>query len=456
MSVVKICSYIVLLVCWFMFAGCTTGGSLYYNNSVSADFAQETLAVEPGKDLTPVIFIHGLMGSDLWDKSQPQPQHLWGAFSYWSMCSDDFAQKLALPILPEKKVGNTVAGDILGRSKISFMGISGGIDHYANVLAMLESIGYSRDNNTLFVYAYDWRKSIDENAAALALFIQEKRALLESLNRQTGRVAKTVRFDLIGHSMGGLLARYYVQYGNARIGSRKDKLPAVTWGGAKNVRKVIMVASPHGGYVDTLLEINRGLELSFWAPVIPGCVLATFPSYYQMLPERKSVKIEGSDKCVDVLDIAVWKKYHWGLLAEDSATREFLQQMLPDCSEEQRRTAALEYTAVCLEKANRFKMLMSRPSGLPPEPVHFYSLASAGNPTNTLLSINPENGRIAVAGQAAGDGKVALQSAHPGHIAGESPVFLHGSITLDGGHIGLMRGKFFVRNLVHLLQCEKQ
>ena len=184
MSVVKICSYIVLLTCWFMFAGCTTGGSLYYNNSVSADFAQETLAVEPGKNLTPVIFIHGLMGSNLWDKSQPQPQQLWGSFSYWSMCSDDFAQKLALPILPGKKAGNTVAGDILGRSKISFMGISGGMDHYANVLAMLEAIGYRCDNNTLFVMRMTGAKVLMK-MPLLWLFLFRKNVLC--WNRSTGR-----------------------------------------------------------------------------------------------------------------------------------------------------------------------------------------------------------------------------------------------------------------------------
>lgn len=458
MSVGKVVFYIILLACAWVLSGCTTTGSLYYNNSVGADFSQESFEVLPAEKLTPVIFIHGLLGSELWDKSQQPPVQCWGSFSYGTMTNSDFYQKLALPILPGQKGAQTEAGNILSRSRISLLGVSEWIDNYANVLKMLESIGYRRNNNRLFVYAYDWRRSIDENAAALALFVQEKRALLESLNRQAGRLEESVRFDLLGHSMGGLLARYYVQYGNAAIGSKKDKLPSVTWAGAKNVRKVIMVASPHGGYVDTLLEINRGLKLSFFAPVIPGCVLATFPSYYQMLPgmEKKNVKIYGRDEGVDILDIAVWKKFHWGLLSDDVVTRSFLQKMLPDCSDEQRRSAALEYTAGCLEKAGRFKLMMSRTAGLPPEPVRFYSLASSGMPTNSQLGVDADNGRISVTAQAAGDGKVALQSAHLEHIAGETPVFLNGSITLDGGHVGLMRGKFFARNLVHLLQCEAE
>lgn len=458
MSVGKVVFCIMLLACVWVFGGCTTTGSLYYNNSVGADFSQDSFETVPAENLTPVIFVHGLLGSELWDKSQQPPEQCWGLFSYGKMASSDFYQKLALPILPGKNSSRIVAGDILSRSRISLLGISGGIDNYANVLKMLETIGYRRNNNRLFVYAYDWRRSIDENAAALALFVQEKRALLESLNRQAGTPEKSVRFDLIGHSMGGLLVRYYVQYGNAVIGSKKDNLPSVTWAGARNVRKVIMVASPHGGYADTILEINRGLKLASLAPVIPGCVLATFPSYYQMLPgmENKAVKISGSGESVDILDIAVWKKFHWGLLNDDAVTQDFLQKMLPDCSVEQRRAAALEYTAGCLEKAGRFKLLMSRSAGLPPEPVRFYSLASSGMLTNSQLSVDSENGSISVTAQDIGDGKVALQSAHPEHIAGASPVFLHGTITLDGGHVGLMRGKFFARNLVHLLQCEAE
>ena len=448
----------MLLTCVWGFCGCTATGSLYYNNSVGADFSQDSFEAVPAEKLTPVIFIHGLLGAELWDKSQQPPVQCWGTFSYASMINSDFYQKLALPILSGQKSSPAVAGDILSHSRISLLGVPLEIDNYANALKMLETIGYRRNNNKLFVYAYDWRRSIDENAAALALFVQEKRALLESLNRQTGHPEKTVRFDLIGHSMGGLLARYYVQYGNAEIGSKKDKLPSVTWAGAENVRKVIMVASPHGGYADTVLEINRGLKLAFGAPVIPGCVLATFPSYYQMLPvmANRTVKIYGSDEDVDILDIAVWKKFHWGLLNEDAATQEFLQKMLPDCSVEQRSSAALEYTAGCLEKAGRFKLMMSRSAGLPPEPVRFYSLASGGMMTNSQLSVDSDDGSVTVTAQAVGDGKVALQSAHPDHIAGESPVFLHGSITLDGGHMGLMRGKFFVRNLIHLLQCEAE
>lgn len=438
-----------------LLTGCVTRTGSYYDNSAAAGFDVRTFEKsQPAGNLTPVIFIHGLFGSELWDNSRQEPEPCWGKFDYASMLSDDFSWKLALPVSRKQAAEKIVPGKILLRSEVSVMGISGSIDAYVNILDMLDALGYRRRENTLFIFAYDWRRSIAENAASLARFVQEKRDLLQSLNRQTGKSDQSVRFDLIGHSMGGLIARYYVQYGNAPLGGNKSKLPALTWAGAENVRKVIMVASPNSGYTDTLLEVNNGLVLADLAPSIPGYVLATFPSYYQMLPDadQKSVRIADSKKYVDIYDVANWKKHHWGLLAEDSATQQFLANIMPEFSAEQRRDAVLDYTKRCLDEASRFKLLMKRPVGLPPEPVHFYSVASAAIPACANAEVDPESGKVKASGFSAGDGKVALQSAHPGHH-GHSPVFLHGAITLEGGHMGVMRSDLFARNLVHWLQC---
>ena len=95
---------------------------------------------------------------------------------------------------------------------------------------------------------------------------------------------------------------------------------------------------------------------------------------------------------------------------------------------------------------------MKRPAGLPPEPVQFYSVASSGIPACSSLTVDSASGKVCPAGTSAGDGKIALLSAHPGHN-GQSPVFLHGVITLDGGHVGIMHSDLLARNLVHWLQC---
>lgn len=446
------CTFVVIAVT-AIFCGCAVRTGSYYDNSVAAEFKPDTFEKTSKKEnLTPVIFIHGLFGSELWDDKKHQ--QLWGSFSYGTMLGNDFSRKLALPVSKNQSAEKIVPGKILSRSRVSVAGIGGKIDNYINILNMLDALGYRERDNTLFVFAYDWRRSIAENAGALALFVQEKRDLLKSLNRQAGDNTQEVRFDLIGHSMGGLIARYYVQYGNAPLGNKKSKLPTLSWAGAANVRKVIMVASPNGGYADTLVEISNDLVLARFAPAIPGYVLATFPSYYQMLPdvEQQNVKLAGSGKPVDIFDIAVWKKYRWGLLADDGATQDFLAEIMPAYTEKQRHEAVLDYTQRCLDEASRFKLLMNRPAGLPPEPVQFYSVASSGIPACSNLTVDPESGKVCPAGTSAGDGKIALLSAHPGHN-GQSPVFLHGVITLDGGHMGVMRSDLFARNLVHLLQC---
>ena len=51
------------------------------------------------------------------------------------------------------------------------------------------------------------------------------------------------RFNVIGHSMGGLVARYYLRYGTAE----PEEGAPVTWAGARRIQNLILVAVPNGG-----------------------------------------------------------------------------------------------------------------------------------------------------------------------------------------------------------------
>ena len=81
-----------------------------------------------------------------------------------------------------------------------------------------------------------------------------------------------VKFDLIGHSMGGLLACYYAAYGEQLLGQGSMPLPEVQWQNCRNIRKVIMIASPLAGYTDTLYEMIDGLSLETMAPLEDSAV----------------------------------------------------------------------------------------------------------------------------------------------------------------------------------------
>ena len=128
--------------------------------------------------------------------------------------------------------------------------------------------------------------------------------------------------------------------------------------------------------------------------------------------------------------------------------------MYPALSEEKRNEAALEFLDRVLTETGRFQLAMAKPMGLPPEPVRFYCFAAAGIPTTEYLTVDEENGEIAVAGTAAGDGKVSLRSAHFDYPQTSTPLVWQSVITLDGGHMGIMRSALFARNLAHVLICE--
>ena len=92
-----------------------------------------------------------------------------------------------------------------------------GFTEYADVLDLLDSAGYEPGVGPglrYAVYTYDWRRDLVESARGLA-------QRLEGLAREKGDPA--ARFHLVGHSMGGLVARYYLRYGGAEPSARRAR-----------------------------------------------------------------------------------------------------------------------------------------------------------------------------------------------------------------------------------------
>ena len=71
---------------------------------------------------------------------------------------------------------------------------------YQLFIDSMASVGYTQENHLLTVFFYDWRRPLSENAEKLKSKIAEVRALTGSK-----------KVHLVGHSMGGLVARGYVQ-----------------------------------------------------------------------------------------------------------------------------------------------------------------------------------------------------------------------------------------------------
>jgi pSer/pThr/pTyr-binding forkhead associated (FHA) protein len=210
-------------------------------------FAQEELTIADGLDLrrksglTPVIFVPGTMGSELWLGSEK----VWPNVNFLLKHPDVFrysedTQLKARGILNEM---------VIVPNLISF-------DQY-NLLGdyLVEELGYERENNFI-EFAYDWRQDVRRSARELARFVEGWQA--------------DAPITLIAHSLGTLVSRYYV-----------EKL-----GGKKQVGRLVLIGGPHQGVPKIAANLLNGLDLLPFGLMGKRLteIIETFPSCYQILP----------------------------------------------------------------------------------------------------------------------------------------------------------------------------
>jgi hypothetical protein len=79
--------------------------------------------------------------------------------------------------------------------------------------------------------------------------------------------------------MGGLLLRYYLRYGVQALPD-DGSLPPVTWAGAADLEKAVLVATPNAGSVEAFQELSQGRTFLSCSPTIfrpcsPPCLRCT-------------------------------------------------------------------------------------------------------------------------------------------------------------------------------------
>jgi pimeloyl-ACP methyl ester carboxylesterase len=137
---------------------------------------------------------------------------------------------------------------------------------YQDLLQDLERLGFHEADPkpTLFACAYDWRQANEQSAKTLADVVDRAAALHAD-----------AEITLIGHSMGGLVSRHYLESG--RFSTRP---------GFAKVKGFISLATPHIGAAKALGAV-MGLEReAFLAPDQVKVLAddARYPSAYQLLP----------------------------------------------------------------------------------------------------------------------------------------------------------------------------
>ncbi|MEM9020402.1 MAG: hypothetical protein AAGC44_07540 [Planctomycetota bacterium] len=426
-----------------------------------------------GADRNPVIVIPGILGSKLEEPSLKKP--VWGAFTYGAADPDtaEGARLVALPMergVPLDQLVDTVAPTtVLDRLTLDTAIVVRGLEisAYDEILLTLAAgayrdsmmgesgaVDYGDTHYTCFQYAYDWRRDVSEQAVVLHNLVQQAR---EAAQQGYG-LDEPPKVDIVAHSMGGLVARYYLRYGTQPL-PEDGSLPKLTWEGAKYIDQLVLIGTPSGGSVLALKQLIEGVKyVSLITPTYDPAVLGTMPSIYQLLTRvRHSTVVNAETGApIDLMDPAVWERFGWGLA--DPGEDRTLRQLLPDVeSKDERRAIALDHLQKCLKRAEQFHAALDVPAS-PPAGTAIHLIAGDAEDTPAVLSVDPQTGRARVAATAPGDDTVTRTSALMDERTGgpyqprlRSPVDWQTVRFIPATHLGLTSDPAFSNNVLYLL-----
>ncbi len=469
------CFAVVLSI--IVISGCTSTGS-YISRETDVkgtsigEVAQKNITYE-GIKRNPVIVIHGFQGANLINSKTGE--NLWGQFKSSDVIlgNNDKLRQLAHPMKKGVKIDelsdDVVPNGILKKLQVTIMGITVEAIAYDSLIETLISGGYQPETkplatgknfNTLFEFAYDWRRDLPYNARVLDKYIKEKKKYLQNQYEKLYGVKNfDVQFNIIAHSMGGLLSRYYLRYGAANL-PEDGSIPKITWAGSKHLDTVIIAGTPNAGYLDTFLEMLRGAKALNFTPA----ALGTLPTYYQMLPAPSTASIlySGSNEPVDVFNPKVWVDMKWGIMAPEED--DTLKILLPDAkTKEERRSIALDHLTKCLARAKQFIATM-KVKASPPDGIELKLIFGYGINTSRRAYVDKKTGKIDLVEYALGDGKVLASSAVWDERTGgkwsvfvRTPISWTDSTLIRAAHMGILEAQVFKDNLLfHLIMIETE
>ena len=426
-----------------------------------------------GAARNPVIVIPGILGSKLEDPMVKTP--VWGAFTYGAADPDypAGARLVALPMEQGKAlellVDNVAPTVVLDSLELDLALFVRGLEIQAydeiimtlaagayrdQTLALAGAVDYGENHFTCFQYAYDWRRDIAEQAVVLHNLV---RSAQQAAKDGYGLDAHP-KVDVVAHSMGGLVLRYYLRYGTQAL-PEDGSLPELTWEGAQNVERAIIIGTPSAGSVLSLKQLVEGVNyVGLITPTYRPAVLGSMPSIYQLLPRvRHKRVVDGqTGEPIDFYDPVVWQAYGWGLTDPDDArTRRWL---LPEAKDDAERDAiAYDHLSKCLARAEQTHRALDVP-GTPPGHLRLVLYAGDVEQTPDVIEVDPKTGELHIQSYAPGDGTVTRSSTlMDERIGGEYKPFLRSPIQWDqvyfipADHIGLTSDPSFSNNVLYEL-----
>lgn len=314
---------------------------------------QRLYATQAGNpDQPPVVVIHGALGSRLQDPltgEEHWPRSLGSvAFSDYRALRLDI-DPVSLTPLPTGSVANGITQSI------------GGVDFYGQLLSTLEDAGgYSaadpgtpatHGEKRYYPFIYDWRQDNVDTVRLLDEFIEDIRQDYRDPD---------LKVDVVAHSMGGMITRYFARYGTQDVLDDND-FP-VNQAGAKKIRRVILLGTPNLGSIGALRTLIRGFKIGLG--VVPPEVVATFPSTYQVLPHAINdwfLSMDGTPLQRDQFSVeAFWKRFRYSVYSD--AVKDSIHKQYEDPAEADAYLALLQrYFEKHIERARRFSWSLTVP-----------------------------------------------------------------------------------------------
>jgi len=380
---------------------------------------------------SPVVIVAGFLGSTLVDLDSGRV--VWGEFGSGALMihKPEVQRRVAVPITGGDRLvemrDHVVPKETMINADLAIAGKKIKINAYpGNIIGILvgaskpaEERGEASKRNLhrhardvesyeaagLYGAAYDWRCDLSE--AALALDAVVRRANEEALSR--GLDEESARVDVLGHSAGCLVIRYYLRYGTQPL-PEDGSLPELDWRGAELVRRAILIGPPNGGAVAAVRALALGDRPIAMLPEFPGPVVGTFPAVYQLMPRLSKNGLVYADdgSPVDLYDAEVWARYGWGLLGP--GRDEVLANLIPEASPAERLTAARRFLELALARAEQFHRALDVPAR-PPEGTTLHLFASDSLETTGGASIDRATGKPVEIRKEPGDGVVTRRSA---------------------------------------------
>ncbi len=259
------------------------------------------MVVTPDAELEQIIFIPGFYGSHLVQASDEKVVWISAAQAL-------FGRKTAA------RVGFGVPGELtlVPAGILQRVPIVPGIysrDFYGRFLKRLQREKGSRAQ--IHHFAYDWREDYYQT-------VQKLGELIESLQTQGVQ-----RISIIAHSMGGLIASYYLRYG-----TQQPETAIENWQGAQVIGRVVMVTVPFAGSLIVFRNMKWGAKFGLNTSLIKADALASFASSYQIIANYVPVFLDRHLQPLNhsLLEADDWEKYQWGFLRNRTNLSEEVMQ----------------------------------------------------------------------------------------------------------------------------------